>query len=878
MSPGAGGSNWGVNRLGNQGGGNKKQGLVSTTNMRVGLVPYVRTRADGGNSRHWTFCMNQLGGVGHRWGQAAGPGNRGGVHATCKMLAHRSRQRHPRRPKQSSGYGNPHVFRALSPRASEQFKWTVDAAGAWSTPLVHGTQLPPSASGSVCDITDLVPASSLVFYGSDKGEVHAVDTHSGLQKWALPPAAGTRAPDATVTHLLWGTPGTTIGAVAPYPGGELCFASDAGIVGSVAVGGYGDAGVNWLYDMNAPTPPDTTPPPGGPVAAILKISFPAEQLRADATDWLIVAGFADMSLSPDPYNGGHVIRVVETTAVQGYDPYPRVVRMPGAAGGNESYSIQTSDPVVGSMAYSMGPPYSVHPVFVYFATKNSAFKYALTDGTDPQSGVDFQAGALMWKYDTGVTNTEGGVVLRELEPPAGGGPGPALLYGSHASTVYALGAEDGQLMWRTDAAIIGGQVQHPPVLGSWQTPSANMLYVISGDGCAYGFDTTLDGAGTTVCDTYVWKTRVSISDSGCVGQPPPHSAPVLAPDGKTLYCGTIDGTVCGLDAMKGDKLLEVSLPEGRTGPGVYVSTPSLSPYMGCLSVAGAPVLEAGADAPYLYVNTSVSCSNTQPPSQTGSIAAIVGVPPRGGSPVRLQATKYLCNPSGSAAGKQVVPEGSLKGFVDDWIKDIKPTTPNPVDTPLTRAWYTYFYGAINDWYVPYNTDMSSLFDTSRNPACATFNSNIGCWDTSKVTNMSNMFRGASSFNQDIGRWNTDKVTNMAEMFLGATSFNQDISTKAVSVVASPFRKAALAWNTSSVKNMNGMFTMAAGGAFSQDISNWCVLNVDLGEPDPPKYPYGQPTNFATGISSQITQPDWGDAHGGSCGRPCPAPATGSTRC
>ena len=111
MSPGAGGSNWGVNRLGNQGGGNKKQGLIGTTNMRVGLVPYVRTRADGGNSRHWTFCMNQLGGVGRRWGQAAGPGNRGGVHAMCKMHAHRSRQRHPRRLKQSSGYGTPHVFR-----------------------------------------------------------------------------------------------------------------------------------------------------------------------------------------------------------------------------------------------------------------------------------------------------------------------------------------------------------------------------------------------------------------------------------------------------------------------------------------------------------------------------------------------------------------------------------------------------------------------------------------------------------------------------------------------------------------------------------------------------------------------------------------------
>ena len=96
----------------NQGGGDKKQGLVSTTNRRVELVPYVRTRADGGNSRNWVFCMNQLGGVGRRYGQASGPGNRGGVHATCKRTAHRTRQLHPGRPKQHAGYGNPHTFRA----------------------------------------------------------------------------------------------------------------------------------------------------------------------------------------------------------------------------------------------------------------------------------------------------------------------------------------------------------------------------------------------------------------------------------------------------------------------------------------------------------------------------------------------------------------------------------------------------------------------------------------------------------------------------------------------------------------------------------------------------------------------------------------------
>ena len=102
----------GFNTAGNQGGGNKLQGLVSTTNMRVELVPYVRMRSDGGDSRNWLFCMNQLGGVGRRWGQAAGPGNRGGIHAICKRHAEQSRLEYPRRPKQSIGYGSPYVFRA----------------------------------------------------------------------------------------------------------------------------------------------------------------------------------------------------------------------------------------------------------------------------------------------------------------------------------------------------------------------------------------------------------------------------------------------------------------------------------------------------------------------------------------------------------------------------------------------------------------------------------------------------------------------------------------------------------------------------------------------------------------------------------------------
>ena len=51
---------------------------------------------------------------------------------------------------------------------------------------------------------------------------------------------------------------------------------------------------------------------------------------------------------------------------------------------------------------------------------------------------------------------------------------------------------------------------------------------------------------------------------------------------------------------------------------------------------------------------------------------------------------------------------------------------------------------------------------------------IGNWNTSNVTDMSNMFCNAKEFNEYIGGWDTSKVTNMNRMFYGADNFNKDI--------------------------------------------------------------------------------------------------------
>jgi len=51
---------------------------------------------------------------------------------------------------------------------------------------------------------------------------------------------------------------------------------------------------------------------------------------------------------------------------------------------------------------------------------------------------------------------------------------------------------------------------------------------------------------------------------------------------------------------------------------------------------------------------------------------------------------------------------------------------------------------------------------------------ISTWNTSQVTDMSELFRGKSEFNDDIGAWDTSGVTTMWRMFYGASAFNQPI--------------------------------------------------------------------------------------------------------
>ncbi len=125
------------------------------------------------------------------------------------------------------------------------------------------------------------------------------------------------------------------------------------------------------------------------------------------------------------------------------------------------------------------------------------------------------------------------------------------------------------------------------------------------------------------------------------------------------------------------------------------------------------------------------------------------------------------------------------------------------------------------------TDMSEMFY-----GASSMNEDISGWDLSNISSMNAMFRNAISFNQNIGNWNVSNVTAMSQMFYNATSFNQDIGEWDISSVevmnsmfygATSFDQDIGSWNVNNVTQMEGLFYNAS--SFNQDISSWDVGNI-----------------------------------------------------
>ena len=67
------------------------------------------------------------------------------------------------------------------------------------------------------------------------------------------------------------------------------------------------------------------------------------------------------------------------------------------------------------------------------------------------------------------------------------------------------------------------------------------------------------------------------------------------------------------------------------------------------------------------------------------------------------------------------------------------------------------------------TDLSEMFS-----GASSLNQSINHWGVSGVTKMEGMFENASLFNQPLDDWNVSEVINMNNMFQGAEAFNQEL--------------------------------------------------------------------------------------------------------
>ena len=122
---------------------------------------------------------------------------------------------------------------------------------------------------------------------------------------------------------------------------------------------------------------------------------------------------------------------------------------------------------------------------------------------------------------------------------------------------------------------------------------------------------------------------------------------------------------------------------------------------------------------------------------------------------------------------------------------------------------TSFNQDLSGWDVSHITDMSYMFKEA-----TSFNSPL-LWGSkvSNVTDMSYMFQEATSFNQDISGWDVSSVTDMSDMFKGATSFNQPIGL----------------WGSKTANVGNYSFMFEGASSFDQNLGTWTMKSGCYGD-------------------------------------------------
>ena len=124
--------------------------------------------------------------------------------------------------------------------------------------------------------------------------------------------------------------------------------------------------------------------------------------------------------------------------------------------------------------------------------------------------------------------------------------------------------------------------------------------------------------------------------------------------------------------------------------------------------------------------------------------------------------------------------------------------------------YLLEISSIIDWDTSHVTDISNLFYN-----CSTLKSvqGLSSFNTSNITNISNLFYNCTNLTtiDDISKWNLDKVTNIGNIFFNCKSL---ISLPDISI-----------WNTKNVKDMRSLFCNCSSLKSLPDISKWNTENV-----------------------------------------------------
>lgn len=199
--------------------------------------------------------------------------------------------------------------------------------------------------------------------------------------------------------------------------------------------------------------------------------------------------------------------------------------------------------------------------------------------------------------------------------------------------------------------------------------------------------------------------------------------------------------------------------------------------------------------------------------------------------ITAQNAGYYKHTYAGSGPRQITIDGKIGGIGlrSNWYPDAKDANScikgvdSWSDTMGLYSLQSMFLGAANLQYVPSKlpkgiTNMEEMFS-----GASSFNQDISGWDTSTVTDMGYLFAGAKSFNQNLASWNTSQVTTMRQLF-NDTAFNHDIS----------------GWDVSKVTNFQGMFM--DDKAFNQPVDKWNMSSATLIDDMFMRTSFDQPVN------------------------------------